>query len=100
MTAPSEADWTALGNEATRLLTRYSASTRPIAGKRDRGGALACGRAAARRHRGAGLRARTGEGNLYARLRGDGSARPLILLNHMDVVLASPSTGPWIRSAA
>src|SRR6185312_10338479 len=31
-----------------------------------------------------------GKANLYARLRGDGSARPLILLNHMDVVLASP----------
>src|SRR5439155_1232827 len=28
--------------------------------------------------------------NLYARVRGDGSARPLIFLNHMDVVLASP----------
>jgi len=33
---------------------------------------------------------RPGKANLYARLRGDGSARPLILLNHMDVVLASP----------
>src|SRR5207244_5411882 len=31
-----------------------------------------------------------GKANLYARLKGDGSARPLILLNHMDVVLASP----------
>ena len=31
-----------------------------------------------------------GKANLYARLRGDGSARPIILLNHMDVVLASP----------
>src|SRR5712692_569492 len=31
-----------------------------------------------------------GKANLYARLSGDGSARPLILLNHMDVVLASP----------
>src|SRR5206468_2601638 len=31
-----------------------------------------------------------GKANLYARLPGDGSARPLILLNHMDVVLASP----------
>jgi acetylornithine deacetylase/succinyl-diaminopimelate desuccinylase-like protein len=33
---------------------------------------------------------RPGKANLYARLKGDGSARPLILLNHMDVVLASP----------
>ena len=33
---------------------------------------------------------RPGKANLYARVRGDGSARPLIFLNHMDVVLASP----------
>src|SRR5207245_215209 len=33
---------------------------------------------------------RPGKANLYARVKGDGSARPLILLNHMDVVLASP----------
>jgi acetylornithine deacetylase/succinyl-diaminopimelate desuccinylase-like protein len=31
-----------------------------------------------------------GKANLYARLAGDGSARPIVLLNHMDVVLASP----------
>src|SRR2546426_8240999 len=31
-----------------------------------------------------------GKANLYARVRGDGSARPLIFLNHMDVVLAAP----------
>ena len=33
---------------------------------------------------------RPGKANLYARVRGDGSARPLIFLNHMDVVLAAP----------
>lgn len=33
---------------------------------------------------------RPGKANLYARVAGDGTARPLILLNHMDVVLASP----------
>jgi acetylornithine deacetylase/succinyl-diaminopimelate desuccinylase-like protein len=31
-----------------------------------------------------------GKANLVARLRGDGSARPLVLLNHIDVVEASP----------
>jgi acetylornithine deacetylase/succinyl-diaminopimelate desuccinylase-like protein len=31
-----------------------------------------------------------GRANLYAILRGDGSLRPLILLNHMDVVRADP----------
>src|ERR687888_2186262 len=33
---------------------------------------------------------RPGKANLYARLPGDGTARPIILLSHMDVVLASP----------
>jgi len=33
---------------------------------------------------------RSGKANLYARVKGDGTARPLIFLSHMDVVLASP----------
>jgi len=80
MTAPGEADWTALGDEATGLLTRYlriNTTNPPVVLRRD------------------GIEAQIfepaqGKANLYARLRGDGSARPLILLNHMDVVLASP----------
>jgi acetylornithine deacetylase/succinyl-diaminopimelate desuccinylase-like protein len=39
-----------------------------------------------------------GRGNLYARLRGTGKKRPLILLSHIDVVPASPATwkqDPW-----
>jgi len=81
MTAPGEADWTALGDEATGLLTRYlrinAARWLAVVLRRD------------------GIDAQIfepaqGKANLYARLRGDGSARPLILLNHMDVVLASP----------
>jgi acetylornithine deacetylase/succinyl-diaminopimelate desuccinylase-like protein len=31
-----------------------------------------------------------GRANLYARIRGDGSLRPLILLSHTDVVMAEP----------
>jgi len=31
-----------------------------------------------------------GRANLYARLKGDGSGRPLILLSHIDVVMAEP----------
>ncbi|HEY8411220.1 MAG TPA: M20/M25/M40 family metallo-hydrolase, partial [Pyrinomonadaceae bacterium] len=31
-----------------------------------------------------------GRANLYARLKGDGSGRPLILLSHLDVVMAEP----------
>lgn len=39
-----------------------------------------------------------GRGNLYARLSGTGKKRPLILLSHIDVVPATPSTwklDPW-----
>lgn len=32
-----------------------------------------------------------GRANLYARIKGDGSLRPLILLSHTDVVMADPS---------
>src|SRR5690349_20858419 len=31
-----------------------------------------------------------GRANLYARIKGDGSRRPLILLSHLDVVMAEP----------
>src|SRR5712691_7046756 len=31
-----------------------------------------------------------GRANLYARIKGDGSRRPLILLSHTDVVMAEP----------
>ena len=39
-----------------------------------------------------------GRGNLYARLKGNGSKRPIILLSHIDVVPATDSAwqvGPW-----
>src|SRR5436309_7095059 len=91
MTAPGEADWTALGDEATGLLTRYLRinTTNPP------GNEIAAARWLAVVLRRDGIEAQIfepaqGKANLYARLRGDGSARPLILLNHMDVVLASP----------
>ena len=91
MTAPGEADWTALGDEATGLLTRYLRinTTNPP------GNEIAAARWLQAVLRRDGIEAQIfepapGKANLYARLRGDGSARPLILLNHMDVVLASP----------
>ena len=91
MTAPGEADWTALGDEATGLLTRYLRinTTNPP------GNEMAAARWLGVVLRRDGIEAQIfepapGKANLYARLRGDGSARPLILLNHMDVVLASP----------
>src|SRR6266513_1061002 len=91
MTAPGDADWKALGDEATALLSQYVRinTTNPP------GNEIAAARWLAEVLRRDGIEARIfepapGKANLYARLAGDGSARPLILLNHLDVVLASP----------
>jgi acetylornithine deacetylase/succinyl-diaminopimelate desuccinylase-like protein len=91
MTPRSEAEWKALGNEAAQLLTQYLQinTTNPP------GNEIAAARWLKAVLERDGIQAqvfepRPGKANLYARLRGDGSARPLILLNHMDVVLASP----------
>ena len=91
LTAPGDAEWNALGDEATALLSQYVRinTTNPP------GNEIAAARWIAEVLRRDGIEARIfepapGKANLYARLPGDGSARPLILLNHMDVVLASP----------
>lgn len=91
ISAPGEADWAALGGEAAALLSQYVRinTTNPP------GGEMVAARWLAAVLRRDGIEAQVfeptpGKANLYARLRGDGSARPLILLNHMDVVLASP----------
>jgi len=90
MTAPGDAEWEALGDEATALLSQYLRinTTNPP------GNEIAAARWLADVLRHDGIEGRIfepapGKANLYARLSGDGSARPLILLNHMDVVLAS-----------
>jgi len=92
ITAPRGPDeWRALGNEAAQLLSQYLRinTTNPPGNERRAADWLAA--VLARE----GIEAQVfepapGKANLYARLRGDGSARPIILLNHMDVVLASP----------
>src|SRR6267142_4075215 len=91
ITAPGDAEWKTLGDEATALLSQYLRinTTNPP------GNEIAAARWLAAVLRRDGIEARIfepapGKANLYARLAGDGSARPLILLNHMDVVLASP----------
>jgi acetylornithine deacetylase/succinyl-diaminopimelate desuccinylase-like protein len=89
--APVEGDWKGLGDEATALLSQYLRinTTNPP------GNEIAAARWLADALRREGIEARIfepapGKANLYARLAGDGSARPIVLLNHMDVVLASP----------
>jgi acetylornithine deacetylase/succinyl-diaminopimelate desuccinylase-like protein len=92
ITAPrGDAEWKALGDEAASLLSQYIRinTTNPP------GNEIAAARWLADVLRREGIESRIfepapGKANLYARLAGDGSARPLILLNHMDVVLASP----------
>lgn len=86
----ADADWDDLSREAAHLLAAYLRinTTNPP------GNELAAARWLADVLRRDGIEARIfepqpGKANLYARLAGDGSARPLILLNHMDVVLAS-----------
>src|SRR5438445_811801 len=88
---PTEAAWAALGDEATALLSQYLRinTTNPP------GNEIVAARWLAQVLRRDGIEARIfepapGKANLYARLAGDGSSRPIILLNHMDVVLASP----------
>jgi acetylornithine deacetylase/succinyl-diaminopimelate desuccinylase-like protein len=92
ITAPrGDAEWSALGDEAAALLSQYLRinTTNPP------GNEIHAARWLAGVLRREGIEAQIfepapGKANLYARLTGDGSARPLILLNHMDVVLASP----------
>jgi acetylornithine deacetylase/succinyl-diaminopimelate desuccinylase-like protein len=86
----TDAEWQELTGEAARLLSAYLRinTTNPP------GNEIAAARWLAAVLRRDGIDARIfepqpGKANLYARLAGDGSARPLILLNHMDVVLAS-----------
>lgn len=89
--APVEGDWKAIGDEATQLLSQYLRinTTNPP------GNEILAARWIADVLRREGIESRIfepapGKANLYARLQGDGSARPIVLLNHMDVVLASP----------
>ena len=91
LTTPGDAEWKALGDEAASLLSQYLRinTTNPP------GNEIAAARWLADVLRRDGIESQVfepapGKANLYARLAGDGSARPLILLNHMDVVLASP----------
>ncbi len=88
--APVDADWPAIGREAQAILAAYLRinTTNPPGNESASARFL---RALLVRE---GIETRlfvpaSGKADLWARLRGDGSARPLVLLNHMDVVEAS-----------
>jgi len=87
----TDEEWRAAGREAASLLSQYLAinTTNPPGNELQAAEWLkvVLGRE--------GIEARIfeprpGKANLYARVQGAGTSRPLILLNHMDVVLASP----------
>src|SRR5256884_2438553 len=87
----TDAQWRAVGREAAALLSQYVAinTTNPPGNELQTANWL---KAVLARE---GIEAevfepRPGKANLYARIKGEGNARPLILLNHMDVVLATP----------
>jgi acetylornithine deacetylase/succinyl-diaminopimelate desuccinylase-like protein len=87
----NDREWKTLGDEAAALLSQYIRinTTNPP------GDEMHAARWLAEVLKREGIESQIfepapGKANLFARLRGDGSARPIILLNHMDVVLAAP----------
>jgi acetylornithine deacetylase/succinyl-diaminopimelate desuccinylase-like protein len=87
----TDEEWRAVGRAAGSLLSRYLQinTTNPPGNELKAAQWLA----AVLRREGIDAQVfepRPGKANLYARLAGDGSARPLVLLSHMDVVLAAP----------
>jgi len=87
----SDAEWLAVADEATALLAEYLRinTTNPP------GNEVVAARWLAEILRREGITADIlesgpGKANLVARLPSDSSARPVVLLSHMDVVLASP----------
>jgi acetylornithine deacetylase/succinyl-diaminopimelate desuccinylase-like protein len=88
----AEIDWAAIGNEAAQLLSAYIRidTTNPP------GHETAAAKFLAERFKRAGIESRTlesakGRGIVVARLMGRGGARPIVLLNHLDVVPADPA---------
>ena len=84
-------DWKVVTEEATDLLSRYIAVDTSNPPGNEEAAALFLADILRREGLEAHLyQAAPGRANLSARLRGDGSKRPLILLNHTDVVPAEP----------
>jgi acetylornithine deacetylase/succinyl-diaminopimelate desuccinylase-like protein len=89
----ADVDWKALGNETADLLADLiridtqnppgaeTPAARAIAQKLDADGIVS-----------EVVESAAGRGNVYARLRGSGGGRPIILLSHLDVVPADPTS--------
>jgi acetylornithine deacetylase/succinyl-diaminopimelate desuccinylase-like protein len=90
-TSASAADWDAIGREATSMLQEYvriDTSNPP-------GNEIAAARFLAERFEAERIEVQIfesepGRASIIARLPGDGSARPVVLLNHLDTVGADP----------
>jgi acetylornithine deacetylase/succinyl-diaminopimelate desuccinylase-like protein len=88
----ADLDWDAIGRETAQLLSQYiqvDTSNPP-------GNETAAAQLLAKRFQQEGiehelLESAPGRGIVLARLKGSGRARPLVLLNHLDVVPADPS---------
>jgi acetylornithine deacetylase/succinyl-diaminopimelate desuccinylase-like protein len=85
-------DWAEIGTEAATFLSEYIRidTTNPP------GNEMPAAEFLASRFHGAGLEAKvfqseSGRGSVLARLRGSGARRPVVLLNHLDVVPADPA---------
>src|ERR1043165_3456585 len=87
----AEIDWTEVRNEAVQLLQELIRIDTTNPPGNERVAALHLQKLLASD----GIETRVldvapGRANLYARIKGDGSRRPLILLSHLDVVMAEP----------
>ncbi|MBM3264966.1 MAG: M20/M25/M40 family metallo-hydrolase [candidate division Zixibacteria bacterium] len=84
-------DWDTLGREAVTLLSRYVQIDTTNPRGNEKNAAVFMG--SLLKHEGIPYQifeSAPGRATLYARLRGDGSRRPVILLSHSDVVQADP----------
>jgi acetylornithine deacetylase/succinyl-diaminopimelate desuccinylase-like protein len=89
-TMPQETEWPEIGREATELLAQYlSMNTTNPPGNEIQTARFLEAVLAREGITSQVFEPAPGKANIYARLRGDGSARAIILLSHMDVVEAT-----------
>ena len=94
-------DWNSVANEAAELLSGYLKikSVNPPGDERETGAFLS-GHLRQRNLESTLYSSAPNRLNLVARLRGDGTKKPILLYNHMDVVEADLAVGRVIPLAA